>query len=164
MWECECDRSAGEVNEGERGAGGVEPVRPTDDQLHLVVQGLRSGVAQLKTTGGEDPLAVLADRFPEPDKGGKPATGETGEQPIEQLADRLDGEAGREDRSDHLLHRPGARELPAAGADRGKGDGLTVAEVVGVFEQRPAVCLKLLGDLGLAGAAQLVSVLAADLV
>jgi hypothetical protein len=81
------------VNEREHGLGGVESVCPTDDQFRLVVQRLRSGVAQLQATGGEDPLAVFADRSAEPDEGGEPAAGETGEQPIDQFADRLDGEA-----------------------------------------------------------------------
>ena len=31
MRECECDRAAGEVNERERGAGGVESVGAADD-------------------------------------------------------------------------------------------------------------------------------------
>ena len=109
-------------------------------------------------------LTVLADRFAQADERPQSAAREAGEEPVEQLVDRVDGEAWGEDRSDHLLHRPGTRELPAASADRGEGAGLTVGEVVGVLEQRPAVLLELLGGVGLAGVAQLVPVLAADLV
>ena len=87
-----------------------------------------------------------------------------GQQPVEQVANRVDGEARSEDRPDHLLHRPRACDLPAARADRGEGGGLLVAEIVGVLEQRPAVVLELLGGGALASVAQLVPVLTADLV
>ena len=93
---------------------------------------------------------MFADRSAEPDEGGEPAARETGEQPIDQFADRLDGEAFGEDRSDHLLHRPGARDLSAGGTDRGEGGALCVGELRGVLQQRPAVVLELLGGGGLA--------------
>jgi hypothetical protein len=96
---------------------------------------------------------VFADRFAESDERGEPAAGEAGQQPVDQLADGLDGEAGGEDRPDHLLHRPGACDLPAARSDRGEGGGLEVGEIVGVLQQRPAVVLELLGGVGLAGCA-----------
>ena len=81
------------MNEREHGLGGVESVCPTDDQFRLVVQRLRSGVAQLQATGGEYALTVFADRAAQADERGEPAAGETGEQPIDQFGDRLDGEA-----------------------------------------------------------------------
>ena len=99
-----------------------------------------SGVAELQASGGEDAVAVLADRASEPDERFQAAAGEAGQEPVEQLGDGLDGEAGGEDRADHLLHRPGARDLPAAGVDRGERVGLAVGEIVGVLQQRPAVC------------------------
>jgi len=40
VWECKCEWSAGEVNERERGLGGVEPVRAADDQLGRYRRGL----------------------------------------------------------------------------------------------------------------------------
>ena len=86
------------------------------------------------------------------------------QEPVEQLADGLDGEAWGEDRSDPLLHRPGPRDLPAGGANRGEGARLAVGELGGVLQQRPAVVLELLGGVGLAGVAQLVPELAVDLV
>jgi hypothetical protein len=50
VWECECDWSAGEEDERDRGAGGVEPVCAAD----LVVERLRRSVAQVQVAGGED--------------------------------------------------------------------------------------------------------------
>jgi hypothetical protein len=68
VWECKCDWSAGEVNERERGLGGVESVRPADDQFDLVVHRFCPSVAQVQPAGCEDPVAVLADRFAQPDE------------------------------------------------------------------------------------------------
>ena len=68
VWESEGDWSAGEVNEREGCVRGVEPVRAADEQFHLVVQRLRPGIAQLQPSGGEDALAVFADRASEPDE------------------------------------------------------------------------------------------------
>jgi hypothetical protein len=164
VWECECYRPAGEVNERERGVGGMESVSAPDDELHLVVLRLGPGVAQAQASGGEDALAVFADRSAEPDERFQAAAGETAQQPVDQLGDGVDGEAWGEDRSDHLLHRPGARDLPAAGADRSKRGGLLVGEIVRVAQERPAVVLELLGGAGLAGVAQLVPALATNLV
>ncbi len=76
VWEGEFDRSAGEVNERERGVGGVNPVGAADDQLHAVVQRLGSSVAQLQPSGGEDPVAVFADRAAEPDEWFQAAAGQ----------------------------------------------------------------------------------------
>jgi hypothetical protein len=56
------------VNERERGAGAVKSVGAADDQLHLVVQRLRAGVAQVQPAGREDPRTVLADRLAEPNE------------------------------------------------------------------------------------------------
>jgi hypothetical protein len=94
VWECECDRPAGEVNERQRGVRGVEPERAADDQLHLVVLRLGPRVAEPQATGGEDPVSVLADRFAQADERDESAAGEAGEEPVEQLADGVDGEAG----------------------------------------------------------------------
>jgi hypothetical protein len=152
------------VDERERGVGGVKPVGAADDQLDLVVHRFGAGVAELQASGGEDALAVLADRAAQADERPQSTAREAGQEPVEQLADGLDAESCGEDRSDHLLHRPGARDLAAAGTDRGEGAGLTVGEVAGVLQQRPAVVLELLGGVGLTGVAQLVPVLAADLV
>ena len=77
---------------------------------------------------------MLADCSSEPDEWLQAAAGEAGQQPVEQFADGFDGEARSEDRADHLLHRPGARDFPAAGLDRGEGGGLLVGEIVGVLQ------------------------------
>lgn len=61
--EGECDGSAGEVDECERGLGGVESVGAADDQFHAAVERLGSGVADFQASGCKDPVAVLADRF-----------------------------------------------------------------------------------------------------
>jgi hypothetical protein len=164
VWECDCDWAASEVNERKGRLGAVESVAAAHDQLHFVVQGFGSGVAELQAAGGEDAGTVLADRFAEPDERWQAAAGQAREEPVEQLADRFDGQALREDRADHLLHRPGAGDLPAAGLDLRKDGGLLVAEIARVLQQRPAVVLELLGGTALTSVAQLVPVLAADLV
>jgi len=48
VWEGEFDRPAGEVNECERGVGGVEPVCAADDQLDLVVERFGAGVGSIR--------------------------------------------------------------------------------------------------------------------
>ena len=55
------------------------------------------------------------------------------EQPVDQRRDGLLAQAGREDRADHLLHRPGARDRPAGSVQRGERVGLAVSEVLGVL-------------------------------
>jgi hypothetical protein len=55
-------------------------------------------------------------------------------------------------------------DLAAGGVQRGECVGLAVGEILGVLEQRPAGVLELLGGLSLVCPAQLVPVLAADLV
>jgi len=87
MWDCECDRSAGEEDECECGLGGVEPVRAADDELDLVVQRLRPSVAQVQPAGGEDAFSVLADRAAESDERFQAAAGEAGQQPVDQPLD-----------------------------------------------------------------------------
>ena len=164
VWECECDWAAGEEDERECCAGGVESVGAADDQLRLVVERLRAGVAQPQAAGGEDALAVLADRAAEADERLQAAAGKAGQQPVDQLLDRGDGQAGLEDLADRFLVRPGAGDFPARGLQGGEGCGLAVGEVLGVLQKRPAGVLERLRGVAGAGCAQLVPVLAADLV
>ena len=79
VWECECDRAAGEEDERKRGACGVKSVGAADDQLHLVVQRLGAGVAQPQAPGIEDALAVLADRAAEAHERLQAAAGQAGQ-------------------------------------------------------------------------------------
>src|SRR5450755_3669976 len=162
VWECECDRAAGEEDERECGAGGVESVGAADDQLHLVVQRLRPGVAQPEAAGREDALAVFSDRAAESHERFEAAAGEAGEEASDQLLDGRDAEVGLEDLTDCLLVRPGAGDLPAGGLQGGQGRGLAVGEVLGVLEQRPAGVLERVGGGELAEVAKLVPVLAAE--
>jgi hypothetical protein len=53
---------AGEVNERERGRGGVEPAGAPDEEFHLVVERLRSGVRS--TSGRQDAVQVVPDPTP----------------------------------------------------------------------------------------------------
>jgi len=107
---------------------------------------------------------VFADRASEPDERCQAAAGQAREEPVDQLIDNLDGEAGGEDRANHLFHRPGARYIPAGGVQPHERVELGVGEVVGVLEQRPAAAFELLGGVFVAGLAELVPVLAADFV
>jgi len=86
VWKREFDWSAGEVDERERGACGVESVGAADDQLDLVVQRFRAGVGELEPSGGEDPVAVLADRAAELDEWLEAAARQACKQPVDQLA------------------------------------------------------------------------------
>ena len=107
---------------------------------------------------------MFSDRAAEAHERGQAAAGQAGQQPVDQLLDGGDAEAGLEDFAHDLFHRPGAGEFAAALADRGKDRSLVLGEIVGVLQQRPAGVLELLGGVGLARLAQLVPVLAADLV
>jgi hypothetical protein len=139
--ECQCGRAAGEEDERQRGARGVKPEGASDDELHLVVERFRAGVAQAQAAGGEDPLAVVADRAAEAHEWRQSAAGQAGEEPVDQLLDGGDGQAGLEDLTDCFLVRPGAGNLPACGLQRGERGGLLVGELVGVLQQRPAIAL-----------------------
>ena len=62
------------------------------------------------------------------------AARQAGQQPVDQLGDGVLGQAGGEDRADHLLHRPGAGDLPADGVQRDERVGLAVGEILGVLQ------------------------------
>jgi hypothetical protein len=70
VWEVKGDRAAGEQHERERGVGGVRAVGAAGDEPDLVVQGLGASLVDLEADRGEDPVAVLADRFAELDERG----------------------------------------------------------------------------------------------
>jgi len=103
--------------------------------------------------GGEDPVAVLADRASEPHERLQAAARQARQEPVDQLGDGVDGEARSEDRADRLLQRPGARDLTAGGVQRGERVGLALGEVLGVLQQRPAAVFEVLGGVWVAGAA-----------
>ena len=88
------------MDERERGAGAVESVGAADDQLDFVVERFCAGVAELQRSGGEDPVAMLADRASEPDERLQAAARQARQEPVEELGDGGDGEAGGEDRAD----------------------------------------------------------------
>jgi hypothetical protein len=121
------------MDQGERGVGGVEAVGPAREQLGLVVERFGARVAELHATGGKDAVAVLADRASEPHERFEAAARQAGQEAVDQLIDGADGQAGGEDRADHLFHRPGARDLSAGGVQRGERVGLVVGEVLGVL-------------------------------
>jgi hypothetical protein len=164
VWQCECYRAAGEKDERQRGSRGVKPVGAADDELRLVVQRLGASVAQRQATGSQDPGFVFADGAAEADERRQAAAGQAREEPVDQLLDGGDAQAGLEDLADGLFVRPGAGDLAARGLQRGEGGGLAVGEVFGVLQQRPAGVLERLRGVAGAGGAQLVPVLAADLV
>jgi hypothetical protein len=91
------DRAAGEHHEGEGRLGGVEAVGAADDEPDLVVEGFGAALVDAEADGGEDAVAVLADRFAEPDEGLEAAASEAAEEPVDEDLDVGDGEAGRED-------------------------------------------------------------------
>ncbi len=96
---------------------------------------------------------MLAQRAAEAHERFQAAAGQAAEQPIDQLLDRGDGEAGGEDRAGHLFERPCPRDLPAGGVEAGERRGLLVGELLGVLQQRPAGVLELLGGVGGTGLA-----------
>ena len=68
VWKGEGDRSAGQEDERERGFCGVEPVGAPDDQFALLFSASARAFAEIQAAGGEDALAVFADRFAEADE------------------------------------------------------------------------------------------------
>jgi hypothetical protein len=90
------------------------------------VECFRSGVAELEPSGGEDPVAVLADRASESHERFEATARQAGQEPVDQLGDGVLGQVGGEDRADHLLHRPGAGDLAAGGVQRGERVGLAL--------------------------------------
>ena len=88
--ECQRAWAAGEEDERQGGAGGVKSVGAADDEFRLVVERLRAGVAQLQAPGGEDPVAVFADRFAEPGEGLQAAAGQAAEEAVDGTPPRAD--------------------------------------------------------------------------
>ena len=66
---------------------------------------------------------MFADRASEAHERRQAAAGQAGEETVDQLLDRRDGQAGLEDLTDCLLVRPGAGDLPTAAVTR-MGDDL----------------------------------------
>ena len=95
--------------------------------------------------GGEDPVAVLADRLAELDERREPAAGEARQEPVDQHGDVVDVQAGLEDAADGFLERVGAPDLAAGGLQSGERGRLRVGELLGLLEQRPAGVLEALG-------------------
>lgn len=62
--QAEFDGAGGEHDQGEGGAGGVEPERASHDEAYPLVEALEAGVGQTEADRGEDPLAVFADGAP----------------------------------------------------------------------------------------------------
>jgi hypothetical protein len=164
VWECQGDGSAGEHDERERGAGGVESVGAAGAQPDLVVQRFGATLGDPEADRGEDPVAVFADRLAEPDERFQAAAGGAAEEPVDQDGDVLEGEVGSEDGAQRFFERVREPYLTAGVAELAVGDRLLVGQALGSLEQYPAGVLEPLCGLLLAGLAQLVLVVAADLV
>lgn len=143
--ECQVDRPAGEVDQGECGLGGVEAVGAPGDESDLVVERLDAGVGDGELDRGEDPLAVLADRLGEAQERWEAAAGGARAEAPQQLGDVGFGESWGEDRAQCLLELVGAGDLAARALERLQRFGLLVGEVGRVLEQCPASLLELPG-------------------
>src|SRR6516225_7260406 len=134
VWEVEGDGAAGEEDERECGLGAVKSVGAAGDEADLVVERLGAALVDPEPDRGEDPVAVFADRFAQPDERLQPAAGEAAEQPVDQDRDVLEGESGFEDAADGFLECVGAPYLAAGGPDPGERGGLLVGELLGSLE------------------------------
>jgi hypothetical protein len=76
VWKAKGDRSAGEQHQGELGFGGVKAIGAAGDQADLVVERFGAALVDPQADRGEDPVAVLADRFADADERLKAATGQ----------------------------------------------------------------------------------------
>src|SRR3954464_6732316 len=81
----------------EGGLGGVEAVGAADDQPDLVVERFGAALVDAQSHGGEDAVAVRADRLAEADEGLEAVAGQSREEPVDEDLDVGDAEAGRED-------------------------------------------------------------------
>ena len=142
----------------------MEGVGASGDQPDLVVERFSSSVGDAQASGGEDAVAVAADRLGQADERWHAAAAGLGAETPEQLIDIIGGETGREDRAQRFLELIGAGNLATGGLQRSQRRDLSVREVLRSFERRPAGVLEALGGVSIADQAQLVPVLAAHLV
>ena len=90
MWEVKGDWAAGEQDQRERALGGVKAVGAAGDQADLVVERLGAALVDAQADGGEDPVAVAADRLAQADERLQSAAGQATEQPVDEDLDVLD--------------------------------------------------------------------------
>ena len=95
-------------------------MRAAGDEPDLVVERLGAALVDPEADRVEDPVAVFADRFAEPDEWFEPAAGEAGQQPVDEDRDVFEGEAGFEDAADGFFERVGAPYLAAGGLAVGR--------------------------------------------
>src|SRR5439155_4546473 len=100
VWEVKGDRSACEERERERGLGVVEAAGAAGEQADLVVERLGAALVDAEADRGEDPVAVSADGFAEPDERFEAAARRADEEPVDEHLDVLEREAGLEDPAD----------------------------------------------------------------
>src|ERR687896_215182 len=87
VWQLECDRSAGEQDEGEGGFGAVESVGTADEESDLVVEAFVAAVGQAAVDRGVDAGAVFADGAGGFDELGDAAALGAGAPAVQQTAD-----------------------------------------------------------------------------
>ena len=103
MREVKGERPAGEQHERERGFGRVKAMGAAGDEADLVVERFGAALVDAEADGGEDPVAVFADRPAEAHERLKSAAGQAGQQPVDQEGDVLERERGPEDAADGFL-------------------------------------------------------------
>ena len=141
VWECEGDRAAGEMDEGERGAWAVEAVGASGDQPRLVVERFDAGLVDTGADRGEDAGGVLGDGLAQADEGPQAAAGGPRAEAVDQLGDVGERQAAGEDRAQRFLEGVGAPDAPAGTPQLAQGGGLGGGVVVGVFKAAPSARL-----------------------
>lgn len=101
------------MDEGERGAGGVEAVCAAGDQPYLVVERFDAALVDAGADRGEDPLGVFADGLAEADERFEAAAGGPGAEAVQQDVDVDDRQARREDRPQCFFEGVGAPYVAA---------------------------------------------------
>jgi hypothetical protein len=134
------------------------------DQSDLVFERFGPALVDSEADRLEDSVAVAADSLGEPDERGQAAALRLVDEPVDQDRDVLERESLGEDRAERLLQGVGAPDLAARVLEPLERGGLLAGEVLGCFEQRPARVFEPSGGGTVANAAQLVPVVAADVV
>ena len=68
----------------------MKAVSAASDEADFVVEGFGAALVDTQPDGGEDPVAVAADRLAQEDERLEPAAGQAAQEPVDQDLDLLD--------------------------------------------------------------------------
>jgi hypothetical protein len=123
------DRSECHHDESEHRVGGVEAVRPVDDESHPPIESLVASTVRGEANRGEVPRLALANGLDRDDEQLKPAALYPRTEPVEHHGDLFLVEVAAKDRPKCLFERLGTPEITPSTFQLAKHDGLVVAEM-----------------------------------